>query len=765
MKLSIIMPVYNEAEHIDFALESVLYQRVNFDYEIIVYDDNSSDDTAKIVQDYQKSFPFIKYYKNEVNLGNAKTFYNALKVASGEYFQVLDGDDFFTNWHKLERQVEFLDNNPDYCAVAHESLTIEDGKINLDRLTFGEDKVHSYNYNPYKLFNFYYHTSTFMFKNIFKHNLYKILQEDFCRGDVIRFQIIQSITNEKIKYLSFLGSVYNVHGYGIWSSLKNQEQIDLSLDFLDKRKKHLFSGVEKGVMERQIKNFDSKRTKKEKLPNLISLENQLNYLHRSMSNFLYSDPKTREYIFQNCNYFPQVDQLLESIGRICLFQNGYKIRGKKYDKDIYAFIVCGFNNANGGGIIKEIIDFVKIFKGDGKRIYIFSTEQVETSEELINTYFNCNSVKFIKAQGSSYYAKLNFLIKEIYQIAPKRLYPYVSHSDMVAGALIQKHLAEEIIMSWVYDHGTSLAVSNSSITRYIAKNDAYYYTLKSINRNNVVDIIPPSFDCKYQNLYIPFKNHKNLITASACARSYKVESDYVYEYADIIPKLLQKTNGKHFHFGPLPNIYKDKIYKEIDSIGLKKDCFVHIEWADDFSISLIDNEVDLFIAPFPIGSIRISIEANAVGIPILAHHSINRLFSSKHFLSADNFYWEGVEDFYLAIDNLSVELLYDVSKKIRNFYEQNHSIAKSQNLLLNIKSLPYDSDKALHKSFIELDIGFKEDASLKDNINKYEIKKNKKRRKLVRYSFIIALSKYRLGKMIIGQDKIYKVMEYIRINK
>ena len=53
------MPVYNEADHISFALESVLYQRVNFDYEIIVYDDNSTDDTAKIVLDYQKSFPLI----------------------------------------------------------------------------------------------------------------------------------------------------------------------------------------------------------------------------------------------------------------------------------------------------------------------------------------------------------------------------------------------------------------------------------------------------------------------------------------------------------------------------------------------------------------------------------------------------------------------------------------------------------------------------------------------------------------------------------
>ncbi len=329
---------------------------------------------------------------------------------------------------------------------------------------------------------------------------------------------------------------------------------------------------------------------------------------------------------------------------------------------------------------------------------------------------------------------------------------------MVAGALVQKHLAEEIIMSWVYDHGTSLAVSNSSITRYIAKNDSYYYTLKSINKNNVVDIIPPSFDCKYQNLYVPFKNHKNLITASACARSYKVESNYTYEYSNVIVQLLQKTNGKHFHFGPLPQIYKEKIYKEINSAGLKKDCFIHIEWADDFSMSLINNEVDLFITPFPIGSIRISIEANAIGIPILAHHSTNRLFSSKHFLLPDNFYWENMEDLYLAIDGLNTDKLCDVSKKVRNFYEQNNSIEKTKDLLLNLKSLPYDKERVIHKAFIALDIGFKD-------VTKQNKKINKKRRwRLAKYNFMLTISKYGIAGMLIGQKRINKMKDYIKIN-
>ncbi|MFT7086875.1 MAG: glycosyltransferase involved in cell wall biosynthesis [Rickettsiales bacterium] len=751
MKLSIIIPVYNEAEYIAFALESALYQRVSFDYEIIVYDDNSNDETADIVLDYQKSFPLIKYYKNEVNLGNAKTFYNALKVASGDYFQVLDGDDFFTNWHKLERQVEFLDNNHDYCAVAHECVVTRQGEnIDLERLNIGGNKTHEYSYDKNKLFKFYYHTSTFMFKNIFKHNLYKVLQEDFCRGDVIRFQVIQSITNEKIKYLNFIGSVYNFRDNGIWTSLSTMEKHNLSLGFCKKRRDHLFNGAEKEVMDAEIESLAKGKISKPKDLQLISLEELMNFFHKSIGNFLNLNPRRKEYMLQNRNYFSQIDQLLEVTGRICLFKNNFKIHGREYKKDTYVFIVGGFQSDN-GEVIEEVKDFIKIFKSANKKIYIFSTENVETSEELIDNYFNSTNVKFIKSQGNNFYEKLNFLIKEIHNIAPERLYPYVNQNDVVAGALIQKHLSKEIIMSLVSDQGVSLAVSNSSITRYIAKNDAHYYTLKSINKNNIIDIIPPLFDCEYLNSYIPFKNHKNLITSSFCDESRKIGSDYHYQYLDLIVSLLRKTGGKHYHFGPLSGIYEENIYKEIASFGLNKDCFIHIELVKDFGLALIEKEIDLFISPFPISRSKISIEANAAGVPILAHHSTNRLFSSKYFLSPNNLYWEDMEDFNLIIDSLDNEILHDISLKVRSFYEANNSIETYRNLLLNLESLPY-KESSSKKSFIDLGIWLKEPL-------KSLIKKDGK--KLCRYKFMLFLSQYRVFKIFISQKKISKMKNYL----
>ena len=706
------MPVRNEERTIAFALESVLYQRVSFEYEIIVYDDASSDKTADIIFDYQKSFSCIKYYKNDINLGNAKTFFNAISVASGKYFQVLDGDDFFTNWHKLEKQVEFLENNPDYCAVAHNYLRLDINKIYRENLSLKEDCTHYYGYNKDKLFDFYYHTSTFMFKNIFKHNSYKIMTEEFCRGDVIRFQMVQSITNEKIKYLDFYGSVYNFSQKGIWSSLSRREKIELNRNFNVKRAEHVFSGIEKEVILSIIEKENDFLSKQEIEDNtstsnnedLLSLDEILKALYRISSDVAFANSQRKEYVFQNCNYFLQIDGLLESIGRITIFNKKYHIHKKSYKKDVYALLVYGFSSDVGGGIIREINDLIKIFTNAGKKVYIYSTEGAKTKDEIIEKYFNSSSIQFIKAKGDLFSDKIDFLIDELWNLAPEKLFPYIGHNDVVGGAVIQKHLAKEIILSWVYDHGTSLAISNSSITKYIAKNDSYYYTLKSINQNNVVDIVPPSFNCDESLIYEPFKNHKNLITASASARSYKFETRYIYEYHKIISKVLKETGGLHYHFGPLSENYKESIFKELDILNVDRGRFIHIEWENNFSKSLIDKSVDIFISSFPTSSARIAIEVNSIGIPIIGHESLNRLFSIRHFISPDNFYWQNERDFFSIIGNIDQNLLKKSSIKVKEFYKNNNSSVISSELLLNGKSKDYKEENVTPKSFVNIDM-------------------------------------------------------------
>ena len=119
-KVSICVTTYNHEKFIQKALDSILCQDVNFNYQIVVADDCSSDKTRAIVTDYQKKFPEkLKVIFNEKNLGVVGNFFEAILQCDGEYIAILDGDDAMLP-NKLQKQSDFLDKNIDCSIVSHE---------------------------------------------------------------------------------------------------------------------------------------------------------------------------------------------------------------------------------------------------------------------------------------------------------------------------------------------------------------------------------------------------------------------------------------------------------------------------------------------------------------------------------------------------------------------------------------------------------------------------------------------------------------------
>lgn len=118
MKLSVLMITYNHEKFIAQALDSVLMQEVNFDYEIVIGEDFSTDTTREIVIRYQKKYPEkIRLLLPEKNLGMIKNFVATFKACKGEYIALLEGDDYWTAPDKLQIQVDYLDKHPD-CAIS-----------------------------------------------------------------------------------------------------------------------------------------------------------------------------------------------------------------------------------------------------------------------------------------------------------------------------------------------------------------------------------------------------------------------------------------------------------------------------------------------------------------------------------------------------------------------------------------------------------------------------------------------------------------------
>lgn len=114
MKVSIICTNYNKGDWVREAMDSFLNQKTNFDFEIIIIDDASTDHSYEIVQEYQNKFPEkVRTFRNEVNLGIARTWKKVCQEAKGQYIARCDSDDFWTDPLKLQKQVDLLDASTD----------------------------------------------------------------------------------------------------------------------------------------------------------------------------------------------------------------------------------------------------------------------------------------------------------------------------------------------------------------------------------------------------------------------------------------------------------------------------------------------------------------------------------------------------------------------------------------------------------------------------------------------------------------------------
>lgn len=115
-KISIILPTYNGSGSISKAIESALAQTFT-DFELIIINDASKDNTGDIVKNFAKNDSRIVYVRNEQNLRLQKTLNKGLSLARGEYIARIDDDDIWIDKNKLKIQADFLDKNTDYVLV------------------------------------------------------------------------------------------------------------------------------------------------------------------------------------------------------------------------------------------------------------------------------------------------------------------------------------------------------------------------------------------------------------------------------------------------------------------------------------------------------------------------------------------------------------------------------------------------------------------------------------------------------------------------
>lgn len=125
--VTVVITTYNQEHYIRKAIDSVLAQKTDFDFEVYITEDCGTDGTRAILEEYAAKYPQrIRLNLREKNVGISRNWYEGLCAAKGEFVCTLEGDDWWRDESKLQKQVDFLRAHPDYLAVSHTLLLTDD---------------------------------------------------------------------------------------------------------------------------------------------------------------------------------------------------------------------------------------------------------------------------------------------------------------------------------------------------------------------------------------------------------------------------------------------------------------------------------------------------------------------------------------------------------------------------------------------------------------------------------------------------------------
>lgn len=192
VEISILMMTYNHEQYVGKALDSILMQKISVPYEIIIIDDASIDRTPQILKMYKKKYPqTISLYLRKVNSCHpTQNGYFLLSKAKGKYYAAIEGDDYWIDDLKLQKQYEFLTSHPQYSACMTDLIVVDKNDNRLECQVFEKKENHVYTLEDFKNLRGPGMNVTFFAKNYFNKREYSIIYKaDRIMGDVTTYML------------------------------------------------------------------------------------------------------------------------------------------------------------------------------------------------------------------------------------------------------------------------------------------------------------------------------------------------------------------------------------------------------------------------------------------------------------------------------------------------------------------------------------------------------------------------------------------------
>lgn len=227
-KINVTLITYNHEKFIEKAYNSVKNQKTNFNFSITIYDDNSTDQTQKIIKELIKNDKNSFAVLRKENVGVVENIYQSYINSNTKYIAMLEGDDYWCDDTKLQQQFDILESNPDCTICGHDTYAInssikEKNKYKKESLFEGKVKEET------KIFkfpeNFKIHPSSRLYK--------KLENIDVKNKEVLAFDSCtywQHMINGNLFYINKPMSAYNYTGEGIFSGATKKRRKLLSLN-------------------------------------------------------------------------------------------------------------------------------------------------------------------------------------------------------------------------------------------------------------------------------------------------------------------------------------------------------------------------------------------------------------------------------------------------------------------------------------------------------------------------------------------------------
>lgn len=213
VKTSACIITYNHVAFIEECLIGAINQSVDFDYEIVIGDDCSTDGTSEICERYAEQYPdLIRYNRRQRNLGMHGNVIQTLKECKGEYIALCEGDDYWTDDMKLQIQVQYLEDYNDFSICFHKASILNYGKLEDDYLNVKTPEVTEI----INLINGnYIRTCTCMIRS----EIVEDLPATILHSPVMDYVISLTAAKQgKIKFFDITMAIYRVHDGGVWES-------------------------------------------------------------------------------------------------------------------------------------------------------------------------------------------------------------------------------------------------------------------------------------------------------------------------------------------------------------------------------------------------------------------------------------------------------------------------------------------------------------------------------------------------------------------